>query len=79
MTLALSAVDLASWDLKGKAAIQPVCALLGGLRDRVPTYASAALPCSHPPDYLGTLVVPTTRAKDLQPASEMWDGVVKGS
>ena len=33
--LALSAVDIACWDLKGKAAGQSVCALLGGLRDRV--------------------------------------------
>ena len=34
-TLALSAVDIACWDLKGKAMNQSVCALLGGLRDRV--------------------------------------------
>ena len=36
--LALSAVDIACWDLKGKAAGKSVCALLGDLRDRVPTY-----------------------------------------
>src|SRR5439155_1658064 len=42
-TLALSAVDIACWDLKGKAMGQSVCALLGGLRDRVTTYASGAL------------------------------------
>ena len=41
--LALSAVDIACWDLKGKAAGKSVCALLGDLRDRVPTYASGAL------------------------------------
>ncbi len=34
---------MACWDLKGKADGQSVCALLGGLRDRVPTYASGAL------------------------------------
>src|SRR5262244_3131933 len=50
--LALSAVDLACWDLRGKAAGQSVCALLGGLRDRVPTYASGALMRVHPVSYL---------------------------
>jgi L-alanine-DL-glutamate epimerase-like enolase superfamily enzyme len=53
-TLALSAVDIACWDLKGKAVGQSVCALLGGLRDRVPTYASGALMRPHPVDYLAT-------------------------
>ncbi|PYN59686.1 MAG: hypothetical protein DMD92_08590 [Candidatus Rokuibacteriota bacterium] len=52
-TLALSAIDIACWDLKGKAVGQSVCALLGGLRDRVPTYASGALMRPHPVDYLG--------------------------
>src|SRR5262245_54756859 len=51
-TLALSAVDTACWDLRGKAAGQPVSTLLGGLRDRVPTYASGALMRPHPIDYL---------------------------
>ncbi|HKC98953.1 MAG TPA: mandelate racemase/muconate lactonizing enzyme family protein, partial [Methylomirabilota bacterium] len=51
-TLALSAVDIACWDLKGKAMGQSVCALLGGLRDRVATYASGALMRPHPIDYL---------------------------
>ena len=51
-TLALSAVDLACWDLKGKAVGQSVCALLGGSRDRAPTYASGALMRPHPVDYL---------------------------
>src|SRR6266849_5913172 len=50
--LALSAVDIACWDLKGKAAGQSVCALLGGLRDRTRTYASGALMRPHPVDYL---------------------------
>src|SRR5919106_3596726 len=50
--LALSAVDIACWDLKGKAQGRSVGALLGGLRDRVPTYASGALMRPHPIDYL---------------------------
>ena len=51
-TLAHSAVDMACWDLAGKAAGRSVCALLGGLRDRAPTYASGALMRPHPIDYL---------------------------
>jgi L-alanine-DL-glutamate epimerase-like enolase superfamily enzyme len=51
-SLALAAVDMACWDLKGKTVGQSVCALLGGLRDRVATYASGALMRPHPVDYL---------------------------
>jgi L-alanine-DL-glutamate epimerase-like enolase superfamily enzyme len=51
-TLALSAIDIACWDLKGKAVGRSVAALLGGLRQRVPTYASGALMRPHPIDYL---------------------------
>ena len=51
-TLAYSAIDMACWDLKGKAANQSVCELLGGLRDRVPTYASGALTRPLSVDYL---------------------------
>jgi L-alanine-DL-glutamate epimerase-like enolase superfamily enzyme len=51
-TLALSAIDIACWDIMGKAAGRSVCALLGGLRDRVPTYASGALMRPHPVHYL---------------------------
>jgi L-alanine-DL-glutamate epimerase-like enolase superfamily enzyme len=51
-TLALSAIDIALWDIKGKALGQPVCTLLGGHRDRVPTYASGALMRPHPMNYL---------------------------
>jgi L-talarate/galactarate dehydratase len=50
--LALSAVDIACWDLKGKALGRSVSSLLGGLRDRVPTYASGALMRPHSLDYL---------------------------
>ena len=42
-TLALSAIDIALWDIRGKVLEQPVSTLLGGYRDKVPTYASGAL------------------------------------
>ena len=42
-TLALAAIDIALWDIKGKALQQPLWKLLGGHRDRVPTYASGSL------------------------------------
>ena len=42
-TLALSAIDTALWDIKGKALDQPLWKLLGGHRDRVATYASGSL------------------------------------
>jgi L-talarate/galactarate dehydratase len=41
--LALSALDIALWDIRGKALSLPLWKLLGGARDRVPTYASGAL------------------------------------
>jgi L-alanine-DL-glutamate epimerase-like enolase superfamily enzyme len=43
---------MALWDIKGKALNQPLCTLLGGHRERVPTYASGALMRPHPMDYL---------------------------
>jgi L-talarate/galactarate dehydratase len=42
-TLALSAIDMALWDIKAKSANLPLWKLLGGARERVPTYASGAL------------------------------------
>ena len=42
-TLAVSAIDTALWDIRGKALGLPVAKLLGGFRDRVPAYASGAL------------------------------------
>lgn len=51
-TLAFSAIDMALWDIKGKALGQPLATLLGGLRDRVPTYASGALSRTTPLDHV---------------------------
>lgn len=37
---AMSAVDIALWDIKGKALEMPLYKMLGGYRDKVPCYAS---------------------------------------
>jgi L-alanine-DL-glutamate epimerase-like enolase superfamily enzyme len=42
-TLALAAIDIALWDLRGKAAGLPLWQLLGGAGAPVPTYASGAM------------------------------------
>lgn len=46
----IAALDMALWDIKGKAAGVPVAGLLGGYRELIPTYAN----CAHhmPPDVL---------------------------
>jgi len=41
---AMSALDLALWDIKGKAFNQPVARLIGGARAAVPAYATVGLP-----------------------------------
>jgi len=41
---AISAIDIALWDLRGKALGEPVWQLLGGARDRVPCYVTCGLP-----------------------------------
>src|SRR5580700_9136812 len=41
--MALSAIDVALWDIKGKALGLPLWTLLGGGRDHIATYASGAL------------------------------------
>jgi L-alanine-DL-glutamate epimerase-like enolase superfamily enzyme len=41
--MAMSGIDMALWDIRGKALNLPLWKLLGGARDRVPTYASGAL------------------------------------
>ena len=41
----LSAIDMALWDIAGKAAGRPICDLLGGARiESVPVYASQVMP-----------------------------------
>jgi len=42
-TLALAAIDIALWDIRGKALEQPVWRLVGGARSRIAAYASGAL------------------------------------
>jgi L-alanine-DL-glutamate epimerase-like enolase superfamily enzyme len=51
-TLALSAIDIALWDIKGKALNQPLSTLVGGFRERVPTYASGALMRTFPLEHV---------------------------
>lgn len=41
---AISAIDIALWDIRGKALGEPVWRLLGGARNRVPCYATFGLP-----------------------------------
>src|SRR5580704_8621089 len=43
LTMAMSAIDVALWDVKGKAHGLPLWKLLGGGRDHIATYASGAL------------------------------------
>jgi L-talarate/galactarate dehydratase len=49
-TLAMSAIDIALWDIRGKALNTPLYKLLGGLRAEVPAYASGALMRTTPID-----------------------------
>ena len=52
LTLAISGIDMALWDVKGRYLGQSLGAMLGGLRERVPTYASGALVRAYPLDHL---------------------------
>src|SRR5262249_59490752 len=51
-TLAFSAIDMALWDIKGKSLGQSLAMMLGGLRDRVPTYASGSLSRTSPLEHV---------------------------
>lgn len=53
---ALSALDQALWDLKGKALGQPVARLLGGARSAVPAYATVGLPGFNESELVGACV-----------------------
>src|SRR5258708_721115 len=54
VTGALAALDIALWDLKGKAFRQPIYKLLGGAwRTRIPFYASIGN--NAPPPFVGSL------------------------
>lgn len=50
--LALSGIDLALWDIRGKAAGMPLYRLLGGSRKRLPAYAGGISMGFQPPDQL---------------------------
>jgi L-alanine-DL-glutamate epimerase-like enolase superfamily enzyme len=52
---ALAPLDIALWDAAGKAAGQPLHRLLGGFKDRVPTYASDGLWYNLPLDELAAV------------------------
>ncbi|HKA40753.1 MAG TPA: mandelate racemase/muconate lactonizing enzyme family protein [Burkholderiales bacterium] len=52
LTLALSAIDIALWDIRGKALNLPLWQMIGGYRDRVPAYASGALMRTFPLEHL---------------------------
>ena len=47
----VSVVDLALWDLAGRATGLPVHKLLGGARDKVKAYASSVNSLGRPEDY----------------------------
>lgn len=51
-TLALASIDIALWDIKGKLCGVPVASLVGGHRNRIPTYASGALQRGYPLDHV---------------------------
>ena len=52
LTLAISAIDIALWDIRGKAFDLPVATLAGGHRTAVDTYASGALMRHFPLDHV---------------------------
>lgn len=73
-SLALSAIDIALWDIRGKAFGVSLARLLGGLRERVPAYASGALmrttPTAKIQDFAAALVAKGYRHIKSQMAIE---------
>ncbi len=71
--MAISSIDIALWDLKGKALGQPVYKLLGGpVQDKIPAYASA----------LGYSIEPEKakeRETGLEPATTCLEGTSQSS
>jgi L-alanine-DL-glutamate epimerase-like enolase superfamily enzyme len=69
-TLALAAIDIALWDIRGKSAGMPLWRLLGGSGEDVPTYASGAmmreLPLARAVEAAGTLVSNGFRQMKMQ-------------
>ena len=51
VTQALSAVDIALWDIRGQALGQPVSRLLGHYRDQVAVYAAGTIAFDRAPDW----------------------------
>ena len=54
VTRAISGIDVALWDIKGKHSDQPIYKLLGGYQDQVPAYASGYLWRTYDLDRLAT-------------------------
>src|ERR1051325_3504964 len=59
--MAMSAIDVALWDIKGKALGLPLWKLLRGGRDRIASYAPGALP---PGLKLAQAVIAASRARE---------------
>jgi L-alanine-DL-glutamate epimerase-like enolase superfamily enzyme len=76
--LAMAAIDMACWDIRAKAAGQPLAVMLGGYRDRIPGYASGALLRGYPVSVLeqtaGKLVGLGFRQLKMQCGTEQTPG-----
>lgn len=72
---ALSAIDIALWDIWGKATGQPVHALMGGaFRERVPAYGTG---CYYPSDYEDTDRMLAALAEETRGYRESGVGAIK--
>lgn len=79
VTRAAAAIDVALWDLKGKAADQPLFRLLGGASNQVPAYASGFLWRDYDADMLAKtgeqLVAEGFRAMKFRMGAEKSDAI----